>query len=243
MIEQTLIPPTTVTELNPDTIHSATSRLGDACGNAAERYQLDSMLTPAQAKRLPTTLESTWMREYFMTTTAEGYDQMRQRGGRWAREWTPDDDLTQLMAPAWQDPTAVGALFGVDVLVVRDGAFWRQVPGRAGLIFEGNLVERTSRLLREGLPWDVEQTPVENTVFVIGAFARLSFLYQHRAARAASQAAGMITGAILRSALAGRRRAAVVDQFIDAPLNTVLACDGVDRGLLALLRTDRKAAE
>ncbi|MBD2760690.1 hypothetical protein IEE94_14385 [Yimella sp. cx-573] len=237
MIEQTLIPPVTVTELNPDTIHSATSRLGDAAGNAGERYQLDSMLTPAQFNRLPSQQETTWIREYFMTTTVEGYDQMIDRDARWARRWTDADPLAPIMATAWQDPASVGALFGVDLLVVQEGAVWRQVPGRPGLVFDGNLVDRTRDLLIRHLPWDVKQTPLEQTIFVVGAFARLGYLYDNRSARAASQAAGMIAGGLLRAAMASRRRAAVVDQFLDYPLNEALACDGVDRGLLTMIRT------
>ena len=53
VLEQTLIPPVMVRELDPDTIGAAVSRLNDAAGTVSERYLLDSALTPAQLLRLP----------------------------------------------------------------------------------------------------------------------------------------------------------------------------------------------
>lgn len=236
MLEQTLVPPTTVTELDQDTILAATSRLSDIRGDASERYQLDSILTPALLKRLPSADEAQWIREYFMTTAAEGFDRVKAAKTRWARTWHVTDNLESVMSACWQDPVTVGALFGIDALVVIDGALWRQVAGRPGLIFEGLLTETAQERLANALPWDASPENLESVVFLVGAFARLSFVHGQRTSRAAHQAAGMAASGMIRASLSARRRAIVVDQFLDTPLNQELACDGVSRALCAIVR-------
>lgn len=243
MLEQTLVPPTTVSELDPDTILTATSQLGDLRGSASERYQLDSILTPAQLKRLPSAEEAQWIREYFMTTAAEGFDRVKAADTRWARSWEETDNLASVMSACWQDPVTVGALFGIDALVVIDGALWRQVAGRPGLILEGLLNDAAQARLTSALPWEAKVEDLESVIFLVGAFARLSFVHGQRTSRAAHQDAGMAAAGMIRASLSTRRRAIVVDQFLDTPLNQELASDGVSRALSALVRVAPSTAQ
>lgn len=235
MLEQTLVPPVSVVELDPDTLHRATSRLGDVEGSVSERYNLDSMLTPAEMRRLPSDEETTRIRQYYFATTAEGYDNLLEQGSRWAMQW-PSEGLRQVLEPCWTDPATVSALFSVDVLVVLQDALWRQVPGRDGLIFEGRLTARTRAELTAAVPWPVERTPLEQAVFTVGAFGRVGFVYGKRALRATYLATGIALGALTRSALRSGAQVAVVEHFVDHYVNVALDCDGVERSVTSMLR-------
>ncbi len=235
MVEQSLIPPTTVRELDPDTIHAATARLGDVVGNASERYQLDSMLTDAEMGRLPTPGEATTLRQYYFTNTAEGYDRLVGKGSRWAGRH-PDGVLRRVLEPAWSEAVAVGALFAVDLLLVRDGVLWRQVPGRDGALFDQRLDPARRQDLMDAVPASSTPVDLDLTVFAVGAFARAGYLYGKRSYRAVAMSAGLVLGSLTRAAGAVGVRAGLVDQFVDHRLNVALANDGVDRGIVAVLR-------
>ena len=235
MIEQSLVPSPNVRELDPDPIHAATARLGDAIGTVSERYQLDSMLTDAQMRRLPSAREAQATREYFFTSTTDGFDRLLGQRARWATTHPPGV-LRRVLEPAWTDPTAVGALFAVDLLVVRDDVVWRQVPGRDGALLEQHLDAQDRRALAAAVPGGGADVELGHTVFAVGAFARAGYLYGKRAYRACALSAGLLLGAVVRAAAGASVRAGVVEQFVDHRLNAALANDGVDRGVVAVLR-------
>lgn len=232
MIEQTLVPPTTVVELDTDPILASTARLGDVMGSVSERYHLDSMLTPAERRRMPTAAESSTIREYFLTTTAEGYERMLSRGGRWARRH-PDGPLRDVLQVAWTDPVAASAMFGVDLLASDDGAVWRQVPGRDGGLREQSLSGDDHARLAAAL--GAPDGDPGHLIVVVGAFARAAFLYGKRTSRNVSMNAGVVLGALVRSCALQGLPATVVTQFVDRDVNDLLGNDGVDRGVLAAL--------
>lgn len=258
MIEQTLIPPTNVTELDPTSIHTATSRLGDVRGSASERYQLDSMLTPGQLRRTPDSELAGQIRQYYFSTTVEGYDSLLASGGRWVRRHSPGY-VRAALEPFWSEPGPVSALFSADVLVLSDGRLWRQVAGRDGCLFEQNLTASQQQLLEkhlgtaaasgdEAAAQHVDESDQVLVIAVVGAFARSAFVYGNRAYRAVGMSAGMAIGAILSAAGRKDARPRVVDRFVDHEVNALLGCDGVDRGAFALLElrwpaSQRLAAE
>lgn len=236
MVEQTLIPPATVTELDPDPIHAATARLGDVSGTPSERYQLDSMLTDAEYKRIPSRDEMKNIREYYYTTTAEGYDRLVAQNSRWVRQWKQDDDLAPVLSPAWSDPGCVAAMFPVDALVIIDSTVWRQVPGRNGLIFEQKLSEKQLSLLSGATTPAINADNLDSFIFIVGAFARAYYIYGKRTYRSVAIGAGIFAASIMQAARRGQRPAGILDQFVDFRLNTALANDGLDRGIVAAVR-------
>lgn len=137
MLEQTLIPPTTVRELDPDVVSAAVTRLGSTEGTVSESYMVNSEFTTADLKRLPSPREAKYIRDYYFTTCVEGFD--KSLGTRWARQWLPAEILGQLMTPSWTNPVMSQALYGVDLVALCDSALWRQVPGRPGALFEQNV--------------------------------------------------------------------------------------------------------
>lgn len=235
MMEQTLIPPATVTELDPDPIHAATARLGDVMGNPSERYQLDSMLTDAEYKRLPTRDEVQHIREYYYTTTAEGYDRLSGQASRLVRQWRQDDVLAPVLSPAWTDPASVAAMFAVDALVAVDSAFWRQVPGRNGLIFDQHISDTQLDLLLKATVPAMKPESLESSIFIVGAFARASYVYGKRTYRSVAMAAGILANSIMQSARRNQMIAGILDQFVDFRVNSALANDGLDRGVVAVV--------
>jgi len=236
MIEQTLIPSPGVIELNPDTIHMAVARLGNVMGTVWERYQVDSMLTEAEYNRLPSEDESDLIRQYFFRSTLEGYERLLGQRSRWVRQWEDCDALRNVLSVAWSDPVCVESMFNVDVLVVRNAALWRQVPGRDGLIFEQKLGAKELEHLSKATAGQVGTADLEWIVFVVGAFARSSFIYGNLTYRAVALSAGCVTGALMRAALSCGMNAMVIDRFIDFHVNSALANDGVDRGAVVLVR-------
>ena len=233
VLEQTLIPPVMVRELDPDTIGAAVSRLNDAAGTVSERYLLDSALTPAQLLRLPSSTEVSTIREYFFQTVTEGYD-ASVGSTRWARPWT-DGPLAQLLSPAWTDPVMVQALYAVDVVVVVDDAVWRQVPGRPGLVFEQQLEEGMADRLLTALPAPLSSGRASVAVVAVGSHVRAQFTHGDQAAREIFIATGMIMATLARQAMQLGRRPVIADQFVNATLDSAVYADGVDRAVTALL--------
>ena len=82
MLEQTLIPPTNVVELDPDTIEATTIRLRDVRGSLAEQYQLNSCLSRAAMARLADRDEVELITDFYVTTAGDGYDELLKDGGR-----------------------------------------------------------------------------------------------------------------------------------------------------------------
>lgn len=87
VLEQTLIPPTSVRDLDPDVIECAATRLNSTIGSPSESFLVNSEFTSSDLKRLPSPEESKTIRNYFFSTAVEGYE--KSLGTRWARSWEP----------------------------------------------------------------------------------------------------------------------------------------------------------
>ncbi|NOJ58893.1 SagB/ThcOx family dehydrogenase [Arthrobacter sp. 260] len=237
MLEQTLIPPTTVTELDPDTIDSTTSRVGSVAGSLAESYQLNSQHTLASYTRLPDDDTRSTVRKFYFETTLNAFNRLHEQETRWTLHASElPARLQQLLSPMWSNPAVVDSLYALDVLVLIDGALWRCVPGAPGFLLEKSWESAHQSKLQAAVP-DQDLGASDGLIFVVGHLARSSYLSGDRAVRSVGLTAGVLTGAIFA---AGAHPAVeigvrIIENFIDATANQVLGCDGVERSLVAVL--------
>ena len=244
MLEQTLVPPTTVTELDPTTVESATSRWGSVEGNLGESYHLNSMLTPTIARRLADQEASQEIAEFYFTTTSDAYDQLLQSGSRWVRPLAAlPPGLGRLIGGAAQNPAFASAMFSADLLVIDDGQLWRLVPGRPGLLYEGEFTGEHTAAMSSSF---VQQPAAEfePRIVLVGHLARASYLTGDRCYRNAALSGGLLLGGLWQSAFATGTQMITTYQFLDQLINPAARCDGIERGVLAvcLFNAERLAA-
>lgn len=246
-LEQTLIPSPSVTELDPDTLGETISRLAAVAGDAGERYHLASALTATTMDRLADLESAAFVRQWYFTTAADGARALAEQGStRVLPAAALDPALAFCVAPFTDPVPSAATLFGVDVVVTHDRGLWKVVPGTGALTFEGTFdpghAERVAAACRVWSP-DADVTAT-SFVFVVGPFARSSYLSGARGYRQALLAAGAVLGH-----LASRWEAypgdhpllAVHDTFVDRVVDEVLRNDGVERGALAVVGLTRHA--
>ncbi len=237
MLEQTLIPPTTVIELDPDTIDETTSRIGSLAGSLSEAYQLNSQHTHASYGRLPDAATRATVRKFYFETTLSAFTRLHNDGSRWtlhAQHLPPR--FQQLLSPLWNNAAAVDAMYTVDVLLLVDGTLWRSVPGAAGFIREKKWTEVQARELQAAFP-DRDLSASDGLLFIIGHLTRASYLTGDRAMRSVGLATGVVAGALFTAGASAQSGIdiQIADAFIDAFANRALGCDGVERSLAAVL--------
>ena len=244
MLEQTLIPPTSVVELDPDTIDATTSRLASQRGSLAESYQLNSQHTRATLSRLPDAAARSTIRTFYFETTLTAFTQLHEKGTRWTLHASALPERVQaLLSPLWTDPAVVDALYSVDVHALIDGTVWRSVPGAPGFLREKDWTAVQQAELEAAVPGR-DLTATDGVLFVVGHLTRASYLSGDRAVRSVGLTAGVVTGGLLRAGadpLSGID-VGIIDAFIDAPVNHALGCDGVERALAAILTLHARPA-
>lgn len=240
MLEQTLIPPTNVVELDPDTFEATTIRLHDVGGNLAEQYQLNSCLGRTALQRLAPRDEVELITDFYVTTAGDGYDELLSAGSRWvlpveaAPAW-----VQRLVGPLASHPAVTASLFNCDVLVGFDTGLWRLVPGRPGFQYEGTWSPREAMDVRDALP-SPDREPPAGVIMLVGHLVRAAYLSGDRAFRAAAIGCGSVLGllwAVLGSSPPFVRMSAT-HQFRDNPVNAAARCDGVERGVQVLCLID-----
>ncbi|GAA2173181.1 hypothetical protein GCM10009784_06520 [Arthrobacter parietis] len=237
MLEQTLVPPTTVTELDPDTIDATTSRIGSVAGSLAESYQLNSQHTLASYTRLPDDDTRATVRKFYFETTLNAFNRLHEQDTRWTLHASElPARLQQLLSPMWSNPAVVDSLYALDALVLIDGALWRCVPGAPGFLLEKTWESVHQHSLQSAVP-DQNLAASDGLIFVVGHLARSSYLSGDRAVRSVGLTAGVLTGAIFAAGAnpAVAIRVGIIENFIDATANKALGCDGVERSLVAIL--------
>lgn len=241
MMEQTLVPPTQVVELDPSTVDEATSRLGSVKGNLAEHYQVNSCLSRTAYARLADREEIETLTDFYLTTAGEGYETLVAEESRWVRPLTSCPTwVQQLLGPLAGHPAVQATLYNADLLVGFEDALWRLVPGQPGLQLEGTWSPELGRTVREAVPAMAGQGPAQGVVMLVGHLGRASYLSGDRAFRAAAIATGTLLG-FLWSHLSGQPpflRMQVTQQFIDHEVNEAARCDGVERGVQVLAFVD-----
>ena len=239
MLEQTLVPPLGVTELDPNPVKRATSRLGDTAGSISELYHVNSGLTPAGATRLLPEAAVKTVKDFYFNTAMEGAKEMeRQRSNNITDLRAVAPELERVLAPCWTVPYVVPALFAVDVLVVAAGKLWKQVPGAPRLIFESMWSEEQTVELSQAIPGSPDLTgPDRALIFITGAFARTSFIQGNRTDRTAGLSAGIVAGALMQTCFTPPPmwRPVLVENFVDTDVTRLIRNDGTDRGALAIL--------
>lgn len=235
MLEQTLVPPPHVTELDPDTIEATTTRLADPRGNLAELYQLNSCLTEASWSRLPDAESTEVIVDYYLGTAADGYDGLLDSGSRWV---LPLNDappwVRQLLGPLALHPVVTATLFSSDLLVGFEGSLWRLVPNRPGLQFEGTWPDSMTAELGEAVP-SLHSLPFapSGVLLLVANIVRSSYLVGDRAFRQAAISCGTLLG-MLWSVLGARPpfiQFKATSQFLDHQVNSLVRCDGVERAV------------
>lgn len=241
MLEQTLIPPTQVVELDPDTIAATTIRLKDTRGSLAESYQLNSSLTPTSYARLGDRDDIETVIDFYLTTAADGYDQLIAGKSRWALPLTDAPSwVHRLLLPMSSHPAMAATLFNADLMVAFDGGLWRLIPNRAGLQFEGTWDSDLAGQVRRAVPSLPPGAPPTGAIFIVGHLTRAAYLSGDRSFRAAAIGAGTLLG-LIYSLLAGQPpfiRFQATHQFIDHQVNQAARCDGVERGVQVLCLID-----
>lgn len=241
MMEQTLVPPTHVVELDPSTVEEATTRLGSVHGTLAERYQVNSCLNRTTYARLADREEIETLTDFYFTTAREGYDTLTVERSRWVRPLTSCPGwVQQLLEPLAGHPAVQATLYNADLLIGFEDSLWRLVPGRPGLQLEGTWSPHLARGVREAVPSMAGQAPSQGVVMLVGHLGRASYLSGDRAFRAAAIATGTLLG-FLWSHLSGQPsfvRMQVTQQFIDHQVNEAARCDGVERGVQVLAFVD-----
>ncbi|MFC0265534.1 hypothetical protein [Alloscardovia macacae] len=234
ILEQTLIPPVTVCELDPDVIEVATTRLGSAEGSVSEMYLLNSEFTDSDLKRLPTPREMNTIREYFFATALEGYE--KTKGTRWLRLWeNTDDAFWDILRPAWENPVVVQALYGIDLLVLVEDQLWRQVPGKPGAIFEQIVDADFIDQIKSSFLYVEKDLRDSIILILVGSHVRMGYTDGVQAVRSMMQSAGMILGVIASNAMALHRKPLIDSHFNSSVINRAVNADGVDRAAVALL--------
>jgi SagB-type dehydrogenase family enzyme len=234
MLEQTLIPPTTVVELDPDSVDATTSRIADTNGSLSEMYQLNSQHTPATLQRLPDAASRRTIRTFYFETTMKSFEKQHGQGnGRTMQASSLPSRIASLLSPLWMDPAVVDSLYSVDVLVLIDGAVWRSVPGTTGFLREKQWTEEQQALLQHALPQS--KLDGKGVVLLVGHLARTAYLAGDRAARSIGVMTGIVSGALHRAGSAASMDLEIVDGFIDAHINRAAGCDGVERSVTAVL--------
>lgn len=241
MMEQTLVPPTHVVELDPSTVDEATTRLGSVRGTLAERYQVNSCLSRTAYARLADRDEIETLTDFYLTTAGEGYDTLTAEESRWVRPLTDCPAwVQQLLGPLAGQPAVQATLYNADLLIGFEDTLWRLVPGRPGLQLEGTWSPQLGRSVREAVPAMAGQGPAHGVVMMVGHLGRASYLSGDRAFRAAAIATGTLLG-FLWSHLSSQPpfvRMQVTQQFIDHQVNEAARCDGVERGVQVLAFVD-----
>lgn len=234
MLEQTLIPPTTVVELDPDSVDATTTRIADTHGSLSEMYQLNSQHTPATLQRLPDAASRRTIRTFYFETTMKSFEKQKAQGhGRTLQASDLPSRIASVLSPLWSDPAVVDSLYGVDVLVLIDGAVWRSVPGTTGFLREKQWTEQQQALLREGLP--KRELEGKGVVFLVGHLARTAYLAGDRTARSIGVMTGIVSGALHRASMSAAIDLEIVDGYVDAHVNNAAGCDGVERSVTAVL--------
>lgn len=235
MLEQTLVPPDKVVELDPDTISSTTGRLGSLRGNLAERYQLNSCLTQGRWARLADQESASTIEEFYFTTAADGYDQLLSDQSRWALPFKSAPSwVSETFLPLTSSPAMTSAMYSADLLVAFDSALWKVVPNRPGLQFEGSWSPELMRQATSAVPTLAANEPEPmGLVCIIGNLARASYLSGDRAFRQSAISCGLILGQILAvlATITCEARFTWTSQFIDYLVNDASRCDGVERGV------------
>jgi len=248
MLEQTLVPPIGVTELDPGSVKAATSRLASSRGTAGESYHLRSNLTPASLTRL--TPESTVkvIKDFYFSTATEGADRLVAEGStKVVSVEALAAEMAPVLAPCWSEPPVAGALYYVDVLIVAGGALWKQVPGRPLLTFEGTWGLGEFAALQAAIPGAPDLSlPDRRVVFLTGALTRAQYVHGERGYRSMMTSAGLVAGALVRTCFVPTTdwRPVLVESFLDRDVNRLLRNDGVDRAavsMIALSRIPRQA--
>ncbi len=235
MLEQTLVPPTTVDELDPDTIDAATSRWGSSTGNLAETYSVNSVLTHASAKRIAVREEVETITDFYFTTAGSGFDQLTSQESRWLlpqREYPPA--VQALLRPLNENPALIAALFSTEVLFTDRGKLWRVVPNRPGSVLEGDFTDADAEKLDAGL-FQTDTETFRPVIFLVNHLGRSSYLTGDRSFRNSTLASGMLLGVAWEQARAAQLPIATANTFIDASVNEALRCDGVERAVMAVI--------
>lgn len=235
MLEQTLVPPTSVEELDPDTIDRATSRWGSVHGNLAETYAVNSALTPTRARRIADREEIKQLTDFYFSTAMSGYDRLADQASRWLLPASSFPvPLQVLLQPVLNNPALTAALFTVEVLIVHDGRLWRLVPNRPGAVLEGEYTAQDAARVAEGLVQSDTDlfTP---TMFLVNHLGRASYLTGDRAFRNSAMSVGMVLGAAWEAARGANLPMASTYTFLDHSVNESLRCDGVERAAAAVV--------
>lgn len=242
MLEQTLIPPTTVTELDPDSVDAATSRLADPAGSLSESYQLNSQHTSASLKRLPDAGSARSIRTFYFETMLKAYEKRRGLAdGSTLEAAALPQQMREALTPLWTEPAVVDSLYCMDVLVLADDAIWRAIPGAPGFMRERDFGTEQMAQLRRSLALRTHEG--QAVVLLVGHLARAGYLYGDRSSRVVNQMAGVVSGALHRAGNQHGLKVEVVEGFIDAYLNRAAGCDGVERSAaIALFLSERAEA-
>lgn len=237
MLEQTLVPPTNVVELDPDTIDETTSRLGSVDGTIADSYTLNSQLSPADLTRLPSPHERDLIEKFYFETSLKGFQKLSREESSWVLQASSLPPVFQrFFSPCWTDPVVVNSLYSADLLTLIDGTLWHVVPGAPGFVREKAWGEEQAEQLRRAFPHD-DLDSYDGLCFVVGHTTRASYLYGRRSVRTVGTAVGMIAGALFRAGFAPQEGVSVLvlDRFVDGAINRAIGCDGVERALYCVV--------
>jgi len=232
MLEQTLIPSPNISLLELDDLAAAVNRFHSADGLVSEQYHLISKLSPRTMVRKPSNEESEFVSSWYFNTMVEGAHRMVDAGSSKVIELP--GELTPFLAPFTVPGPEVASLFHVDIVIYLDEVLWKLVPGSSLLTWEGRVrdeeVYGRNRFL--GLEPRAGHTAMHG--YIVGAFARSSFLLGERAYRRVLIHAGIVLEVMHQYDLIakGERSFRYTDVFIDNEIDRLLANDGVERGTL-----------
>jgi hypothetical protein len=248
MLEQTLLPPTNVTELDPNSVESATIRFNNVKGSISESYQVNSALNRRQLLRLADAQEARIIQEFYYKTAQDGYDTLSSENPDWvlplaeAPSW-----VKEVISPLSRSGFAAASLFSCDLMVVFEERLWRLIPGREGFQFEGTWGLREDNSLRKAIGYSAPDDLL-GTIIIANNLARSSYVIGgDRAFRSSSISCGAILG-MLQSSI-GRPNSDIslqaTSRFLDNEANEASRCDGMERcvQVIVTVRQTRKPSE
>src|SRR6218665_991950 len=111
MLDQTLLPPIGVTELDPGSVTAATSRLASPRGTAGESYHLRANLPPASLTRLPPESTVKVIKDFYFSTATEGADRLVAEGStKVVSVEALAAEMAPVVFPCWPEPPVAVAL-------------------------------------------------------------------------------------------------------------------------------------
>lgn len=235
MLEQTLIPPGSVVELDESSLRLYNNRITGVPTSIAELYHMNSQIAPGHRARLLPQEERNQMRAWYFETmghigeTVEGASVVLLREVDATLPW---------LGPFAERSTAAQMLYGVDLVVSTERLLWKVLPGAGKMVREAADPNLFDRILHEVEQSNGTLRSSDGTdmvgIAITASLPRLSIQMGARAYRQLCFDAGQVTCVLTQAATATGWKLIGSTEFEDAVVNDLLGLDGEERFALYL---------